>query len=244
MVPPKKQLLKRPPRLTDEVARTISEAIRKGTYKPGERLPTEPVLCDTYGVSRPVLREAISQLKHEGLVIPQQGRGVFVSETGFKSSLRLDIPNLEDKKEVLKIFELLLAIEVSYTGLAAKHRTKQQLHAIKKTLDNLVKSIATDGLGSEEDLAFHSEIVKASNNNYFVSLVNFLEDNVRHAIRIARKNTASLKNLDADVLSEHMAIYQAIEEQDVEKAREAAENHLRNATERLMKGITRNSTGS
>lgn len=242
MSPPKKNLLKRPPRLSDEVAKALSEAIKEGIYRPGERLPTEPELCESYGVSRPVLREAISQLKYDGLVIPQQGRGVFVSETGFKSSLRLDIPNFEDQKEVLKIFELLLAVEVYYTGLAAKHRSRKQLLNIKKALDNLVESISIGELGSEEDLSFHSEIVKASNNDYFVSLVTFLEDNVRHAIRIARKTSASFKTLDAQVLDEHKAIYLAIEKQDVQEARQAAENHLNMAMQRLMKGIQMNKT--
>ena len=242
MATPKKQLLKRPPRLSDEVARILITAIKDGIYKPGGRLPTEPELCEAYGVSRPVLREAISQLKHDGLVIPQQGRGVFVSETGFKSSLRFDIPNFDDRKEVLKILELLLAIEVYYTGLAAEHRTEKQLQRIKKALENLINSISTGYLGSEEDLAFHSEIVKASNNDYFVSLVNFLEDNVRHAIRMARKNSARFTTLNEDVLDEHKAIYQAIEEQNVKKAKHAAENHLNKAMNRLMKGVQKGTT--
>jgi len=237
MVPQKKQILKRAPRLTDEVARTISESIKNGHYKPGERLPTENELCEAYGVSRPVLREAISQLKFEGLVIPQQGRGVFVSDTGFKSSLRLDVPNFEDQQEVLKILELLLAVEVYYTGLAAERRSKQQLTSIRKALDKLIKAISTGELGSEEDLSFHAEIVKSTNNSYFVSLATFLEDNVRHAIRTARKHTASFKTLDNDVLKEHEAIYLAIEEQDVEKARLAAEAHLKQAMARLMKEV-------
>jgi DNA-binding FadR family transcriptional regulator len=235
MAPRTSNLLKRPPTLTDAVAKILTEAIKSGQYKPGEQLPTETELCMTYGVSRPVLREAISQLKFDGLVIPQQGRGVFVSEAAYKSSLRLEIPNFEDQKEVLKIFELLLAVEVYYTGLAAKHRTKQQLSSIKKALVKLIKAISMGELGSEEDLYFHSEIVKASNNSYFVTLAKFLEDNVRHAIRTARKHTASFKTLDSAVLKEHEAIYDAIEAQDIEKARQAAETHLNNAMARLMK---------
>jgi len=235
MGPRTSNLLKRPPTLTDAVAKMLSEAIKSGQYKPGERLPTETELCRTYGVSRPVLREAISQLKFDGLVVPQQGRGVFVSESAFKSSLRLDIPNLENQGEVLKIFELLLAVEVYYTGLAAKHRTQSQLTAIKRALDKLIDTISTGGLGSEEDLAFHSAIVKASNNEYFVTLAQFLEDNVRHAIRTARKHTASFKTLDKDVLKEHEAIYEAIKEKNIDHAREAAESHLIKAMSRLMK---------
>ncbi len=227
------KILKRPPTLTDEVSRILSEAIRNGQYKPGERLPTESELCKTYGVSRPVLREAISQLKFEGLVVPHQGRGVFVSENGFKSTLRFDVPNFMDRMEVLNILELLLAVEVYYTGLAAKHRTRQQLASIRRALERLVKAISSDEIGSEEDLSFHMEIVNASHNQYFVSLASFLEENIRHAIRTARENSFYFQTLNRDVVQEHQAIYLAIENQDVESARQAAEMHLKNAAARL-----------
>lgn len=228
------KLIKRGPTLTDEVARMLCEAIKSGVYKPGDRLPTEVALCELYGVSRPVLREAISQLKSDGLVVPQQGRGVFVSENGYKASMHFDIPSIEDKKEVLQIFDLLMAVEVHSTGLAARSRTKQQLSAIKKALDKLVSAISAGELGSEEDLLFHTEIVKATNNRFILTIATFLEENIRHAIRTARKNTSlSLDKFNNDVILEHEAIYLAIKEQDVDKARKAAENHLKNTSDRL-----------
>ena len=229
----KHELIKRAPTLTDEVARMLSESIKGGKYRPGERLPTETELCKSYGVSRPVLREAISQLKSEGLVVPQQGRGVFVSDNGFKASMMLDIPSIEDKAEVLQILDLMLAIEVHSTGLAAKNHTKKQLGAIKKALDKLVLAISSGNLGSEEDLAFHNEIVKATNNHFILTLSIFLGENIRHAIRTARKNTSAISGLNHDVIQEHEAIYHAVAAQDVEEARRAAEKHLRNAVGRL-----------
>lgn len=233
MNPLPKTLVKRSPTLTDQVAQMLTESIRSGQYKPGERLPTETELCETFGVSRPVLREAFSQLKSDGLVIPQQGRGVFVSEKGFQSSLRLEIPNFEDKKQVFMTLELLLAVEVYYTGLAAERRTKQQLSAIRKALDKLRASIVAGKLGSEEDLTFHKQIVKASHNPYFESLALFLEENIRNAIRTARKHTSAFKTLDMDVVKEHENIFLAIKEQNIENARQAAEIHLKNAVKRL-----------
>lgn len=239
------KLIKRGPTLTDEVARMLCEAIKSGVYKPGDRLPTETALCELYGVSRPVLREAISQLKSDGLVIPQQGRGVFVSENGYKASMHFDIPSIEDKKEVLQIFDLLMAVEVHTTGLAAKSRTKQQLAAIKRALEKLVKAISDGELGSEEDLLFHTEIVRATNNSFLLKISTFLEENIRHAIRTARKNTSSsLGDLNNDVILEHESIYQAIEEQDVEKARKAAEHHLKKTAGRLTLFISTPSEAS
>lgn len=228
-----KSLLKRPPTLSDEIARSISDAIRNKEYQPGERLPNENTLCEMYGVSRPVLREAISMLKYEGLLIPQQGRGVFVSDKGHIPSLRLEAPDFKDKQQVIQILELLLAVEVYYTGLAAKHRTKEQLQAIKDALEKLTVAISNGKVGSEEDLGFHREIVSAANNPYFEAIALFLEENMRHAIRTARKHSSQFKTFDMAVIEEHKAIYNAIEEQDVKKARKAAEAHLKNAATRL-----------
>ena len=69
MATSKNKGLKRPPTLTDEVARLLTKNIKDGVYGPGEKLPTETKLCEIYGISRPVLREAISQLKFDGLVV-------------------------------------------------------------------------------------------------------------------------------------------------------------------------------
>ncbi len=233
MATSKNKGLKRPPTLTDEVARLLTKNIKDGVYGPGEKLPTETKLCEIYGISRPVLREAISQLKFDGLVVPQQGRGVFVSEKGFSTRLRLDTPKLDDKNETLEVLDLLLAVEVSATSLAAKNRTSVQLKAIEKALQDLIQVISDGGLGSEEDVRFHAEIVKASNNRFFVKLSQFFEENIRYAIRRARKNSSRFEGLSLEVIEEHKAIFKAISEQNIDMAREAAEFHLRKATARL-----------
>src|SRR5690625_1554371 len=64
--------------LTDELVSRLSELIQDGTIGKGQKLPTESSLMQTYGVSRTVVREAISQLRAAGLVETQQGRGSFV----------------------------------------------------------------------------------------------------------------------------------------------------------------------
>ncbi|RUY20077.1 GntR family transcriptional regulator, partial [Mesorhizobium sp. M7A.F.Ca.CA.004.12.1.1] len=73
-------MTKRKP-LSTVVAESLSEKIRSGQLLPGAQLPTEAELCAEYDVSRTVVREAVARLRSEGLVVPQQGRGMFVSET-------------------------------------------------------------------------------------------------------------------------------------------------------------------
>ena len=72
-------MAKRKP-LSTLVWESLSEKIASGALKPGAQLPTEAELCAEYEVSRTVVREAIARLRSAGLVIPQQGRGMFVSE--------------------------------------------------------------------------------------------------------------------------------------------------------------------
>jgi len=68
--------------LTDDIVEWLNEEIRSLRLKPGDKLPSEKQLGEQFGVSRSVVREALSQLKSEGIINSQQGRGVFVNERG------------------------------------------------------------------------------------------------------------------------------------------------------------------
>ncbi len=88
--------------------------------------------------------------------------------------------------------------------------------------------------GVDEDVRFHGSTVAAGRNVYFKTLTTYLEGRVRNLIRAARMNTARFEGLAYKVQEEHEAIFRAIAAQDVAKAREAAEQHLRNAAARLQ----------
>lgn len=219
--------------LPDEIAKRLRNEIVKGTLKAGDRLPTEQQLCRMFGVSRPVVREAISRLKYDGVLESFQGRGVFVRGDGSGASFRIDDPNLNDQRELAHIVELLVAIEGAATGLAAARRNEQELAAIKAALDAMAAAIDEGRNGVDEDVGFHRTIVEATRNPFFIALVSFLESRVRNLIRVARTNTARYEGLAYKVQEEHEAIYQAIAAGDADAAKAAAERHLRNAGARL-----------
>ncbi len=225
--------LVRPLGLPDEIARLLRNEILKGTLKPGDKLPSEQQLCRMFGVSRPVVREAISRLKYDGVLESFQGRGVFVRGDGSGRSFRIDEPNLDDQSELAHVIELLVAIEGAATGLAAARRSKQELEAIKKALAAMATAIDKGLNGVDEDVTFHRTIVEATRNPFFIALVTFLESRVRNLIRAARTNTARYEGLAYKVQEEHEAIYEAIAAGDPDAAKAAAECHLRNAAGRL-----------
>ena len=121
---PSNSLIDRNPSLADVLAKRLSEEIAAGQLKPGEKLPTEQQLGERFGVSRPIVREAIGRLKHDGLVVSRQGAGVFVVESGIPSVFRLQVSDFTDRDEIRGIIELLMAVESSATELAALRRTE------------------------------------------------------------------------------------------------------------------------
>ena len=69
-----------PERVSDSVVKQIEQLILRGILRPGERLPSERDLAERLGVSRPSLREAVSDLENRGLLKTRAGSGVYVAD--------------------------------------------------------------------------------------------------------------------------------------------------------------------
>jgi GntR family transcriptional repressor for pyruvate dehydrogenase complex len=93
-------------RLSDRLAALIGAQIDGGTLSPGDRLPTELQLAAAHGVSRTVVREAVHQLKSQGLVRSRQGSGVYVTEPPAHRALAFDPKLLESMDAVVQMVEL------------------------------------------------------------------------------------------------------------------------------------------
>lgn len=225
--------------LPNEIAHWLIDKIQAGKLGAGDRVPTERELCERFSVSRTVVREALSSLKSEGLVKSRRGSGVFVNGHEQRKSFRMHGVSLKEKKALAHIIELLVAVEVVATRLAALRRTPDELKRIRRSLLGMEYAIAQGQLGDEEDFAFHQSIVDATHNPHFRALSDYLAHSVRRLIRQARSNTASRhRNLVQAVQQEHQAIYQAIEARDAAAAASAAETHLRYAAKRLGTYLT------
>jgi len=219
--------------LPDEVADSLQRQIQTGALAAGALLPSERELVGRLGVSRAVVREALARLRSEGLVVAHQGKGAFVAASGHQPFRVRDVA-LEEKSAQAHVLELLIAVEVAATRLAATRRTPEELKRMRGALLGMQDAIASDELGDEEDYAFHKAIVDATHNPHFQALNEHLEHSVRRLIRQARSNTAkNFAPLVEDVQKEHEAIYAAIAARDASAAASAAERHLRNAGRRL-----------
>ena len=140
--------IKREPLLAERMAEQLRREIADGQLKPGSKLPTERVLSEAYGVSRPIVREALGRLKHDGLVTSRQGSGAFVADSP-SPSLRLSTISPDNAEEIRNIVELLIPVRVAAAGYAAVRRTAAQMKEIRfwyRSLDEAIRDGAP-GIG-------------------------------------------------------------------------------------------------
>ncbi|WP_410054269.1 FadR/GntR family transcriptional regulator [Cupriavidus sp. BIC8F] len=222
------------PTLADRVTEHLAGQIRRGMYPVNARLPTEKFMTEQFGVSRTVIREAISRLKSEGLVESRQGSGTVVLNPATAEVFRLGRGGSDPALGVVRILELRRGIEAEMAALAAERRSERQMDDIRNALHEIDSAVRAGGDGVEEDLAFHLAVSRATGNPHYTELLGMLTRALRDAIRLTRGNEARRSDLAAHVRTEHAEICAAIETQDPQRARQAAFLHMRNTEERIL----------
>jgi GntR family transcriptional repressor for pyruvate dehydrogenase complex len=221
-------------RLSDRLAARIEAQIDGGELKPGDRLPTEQKLAEAHGVSRTVVREAVHQLKSQGLVRSRQGSGVYVTEPPAHRALAFDPKVLESMDAVVQFVELRRVMEGEMAALAAVRATRGQLAGLKRALADIDVATERGELGVEQDLAFHRAIGEATGNPQFLRMLGILEAYLRDAMTVTKGHESKRADFMAQVRREHRAIVTAVAARDPKAARAAAIEHHLNGERRLI----------
>jgi GntR family transcriptional repressor for pyruvate dehydrogenase complex len=208
-------------RLADQVADALAAEVRSGRLSEGDRLPTEAALAEQFGVSRTVVREAVSRLKSLGLLDSRQGSGVYVRAAGVEP-LRFEMPHVASREAVIQMVELRRALEAEVAALAAERRTPEDVQRIRQAIDSLHAAVAAGGNGADEDVRFHRAIAEAARNPFLIGTLQYLRQFLHGATRVTRANEARRAQIVA-----------AIEAGDPLRAREAAKSHMDNAIRRI-----------
>lgn len=220
-------------RLSEQLADALAVGIRDGQLQPGQRLPTEAALVERFGVSRTVVREALSRLKTLGLIESRQGSGAFVREAPRVALDQLVLAPDGSIDAVIQMVEVRRALEAECAALAAARRTPQALKQIKMAVQAIDKAVASGGDGVAEDVAFHAAVAQAARNPFLLATLGYLNQFLLDATRVTRANEARRHDLAQAVRDEHTAIVAAIEAGDVNEARAAGALHMVHAAQRI-----------
>jgi GntR family transcriptional repressor for pyruvate dehydrogenase complex len=213
----------RPQRLPEVVANRIQDALIDAGIVVGEQLPTEPQLAEQYGVSRTVVREAARILEQRGLVDIRSGRGMTVlGVDGAPIARHYALLLKASPRAFDQLMEARLLVEVPLTGLAAEHRTDQDLDEMRRSLEKVRTNRDSPAICIDEDLHFHALVGRASGN----PMMSLFVDPVNECLRESYEpDFAYMARLDA-TLDEHDAILAAIADSNAELASELAKAHL------------------
>ena len=222
--------------LAHELVERLKEQILAGQMEPGQKLPTEASLVADYGVSRTVVREAISRLQAAGLVETFQGRGSFVLALPETEGFAVGADRIRTHHDVLDMIDFRIGIESEAAGLAAERRTDVQLKAIERALRDLTRAGDKPSGAVEADFEFHRRIALASNNRFYSDLLDSLGPMMimLPRTRLEAAYTVSDATHLTRVTLEHENIHLAIARGDAAAARAAMRLHLANSRARLQ----------
>lgn len=219
-------------RLYRQIADQLAELVRKGEFKPGDRLPSERDLSQQFNVSRASVREALIALEIDGLVDVRVGLGVFVNAAPAANSQTAAL----GEPGPFEVLSARYLIEGETAALAARDGSAKDHARIRETLQLMTDEIGSTGVGLNADALFHLRIAEASGNSALVHLVHQLW-NFRYSAMFRKLD----EHFDSpqrhhEAIEEHRKLVEAIEARDAEGARAAMVAHLDTVRAALERG--------
>lgn len=226
MTEPKELTLETIPRqrLSDQIVLQLENLILKKELKLGDALPSERELAARLGVSRNILREAISTMIQKGLLEVRQGAGTYVA-----------CPSAELLSDSLTFFVLLtdsgfydllearLALEVEIAELAARRCSDEDMHLISERYTRM-EAVVDDPEGYvEADILFHAALAQAAKNEVLQLLLDSIRGATRENIRVLVERH---EQAVGDAMDYHQRILRSILQKSPEEARDAMREHL------------------
>src|SRR5712664_4082437 len=216
-------------RLYEQIVQQVEESILKGHLKPGDQLPAERDLAQSFGVSRTAVREAVKTLREKGLVEAYSGRGTFVTNStshAIRQSLDLMI-RVSQQEGSANLAELRLVLEPEIAGLAASRIEEQLLSTMREAVAVMDRNLRDPDAYVEADLDFHLALAEAVENPLILSLL----DSIVGLLREQRRRIFAVDGGPERGQYHHKQILKAIERHDREAAREAMRVHLEQVRE-------------
>ncbi|SFH63905.1 DNA-binding transcriptional regulator, FadR family [Modicisalibacter xianhensis] len=213
------------------VADQLETLITSGGITVGQKLPTENGLCESFGVSRTVIREAITHLKSLGLVETRRGVGTTVIRTSAVEAMPAERISPTTVEDILHVLELRLNLEPAAAELAARRHDENDRRILQEKHDAFIRARAEKTQARTEDYEFHYAIAAATKNPFFKAFYEQLSQSVipRAKLMSVEINTAATDKYLARVEEEHTYILEAILARDPETAREMMYQHLNRA---------------
>ncbi|MCW2599264.1 MAG: GntR family transcriptional regulator [Frankiales bacterium] len=205
--------------LTDEVAENVRQAIFDGSLQLGERL-NEVDIAERLQVSRGPVREALVQLKQEGIVTMEWHRGAFIVQL-----------SADDFRELASLRTILEVFAIRQAAVAATQADLDDLCAVVKSMSSAMAD-QSDFDMIQLDVQFHDALYRASHHGRLWNAWSSIRSQVLLSL-VSRRAVNNNYYRDL-VIAEHEELLQVISSRDVEACEKAIRGHLSDTYDRLV----------
>ncbi|MBD3860550.1 FadR family transcriptional regulator [Bacillus sp. 28A-2] len=216
-----------------QIYNQILSEIQLGSFKVGDKLPSERELCEQFGVSRAPVRQALSALEMNGVIYSRQGEGVFVKNTTITTEGTLSMKSASPED----IVEARIHIEPLIIHFAALRATDQEIQELKQTIKKMEEETRSGVYVPETDEQLHMGIARASHNDLFVTFMSSITNAMKQQEmwRFIRDRTVTRSDYREVNFQEHKQIIEALEERNASEAVIRMTDHMQNLYDRYWK---------
>jgi GntR family transcriptional repressor for pyruvate dehydrogenase complex len=218
-------------RLYESIVQQIQSLISSGKLKPGQKLPAERDLAEELEVSRTSIREALRALEMMGYLESHVGvgGGTYIKEITLHNIISPFSHTLVKNDEfIIELLELRMFLEIEVVSLAANRRNEDDLARMQQSIDQMEAEIDRGETGLNGDNAFHKVLADAANNRVLKEFVAMCGD----LLEVEREEHLKTKKGESrNALAQHRTIYQAVVEQDEEKAQQVMRKNILNISD-------------
>lgn len=219
-------------KLSHEVRERLTQRIRAGEFPPGDQLPSERALMESYGVGRPAVREALQSLERAGIVTISHGERARVALptagsmldqlAGAARHLLWSAPGTLDHLKDARLF-----LELGLARRAAERATPDDVRELERRLAEHVHSLAHLDDFLRKDMAFHRQIAAIGGNPIFPAIIEAMFDWLGEYYR----QLVRLEGAENLTIAEHRRILDAIAARDAPAAEAAMRDHIARAND-------------
>lgn len=221
-------------RLESQVYRQLLDQIRFGQFALGQKLPSENDLSEAHGVSRPVVRAALSKLRDSGLIVSRRGAGSFVS-----SGLPTDQSGfgpLQSVDDIAAYFEFRRTVEAESVERATQNAKPSDIKGLRLIVEEIRDRLAKGDDAVSRDIKFHTVIAELSDNRFLIETVRMLHPHWMFVGSFLRSLGMSGARNGKRMTAEHMRIVDAMASGDPKAARRVMLEHIDGSERRVFKG--------
>jgi GntR family transcriptional regulator, transcriptional repressor for pyruvate dehydrogenase complex len=213
--------------LSAQTLHQLMGSLKDGTFKPGNKLPSQNELIEKFGVSRTGVREALQSLAALNLIEIRPGLGCFVKTISPEYIINADVlAVLLEKEAILEVIETRKIVEAGTAALAAERATEEDFWRMEDVLSRVEKAVARGESVAHVAAEFHVAVARATHNCVMEKLVRSFIQLMAKAGELLETSVEDLTAFKQHELTSHRALYEVIHEGNPDRAWQAMLDHI------------------